>query len=325
MNLGMRKASVRKNDEFYTLYEDIEREVAHYMEQFKDKVVYCNCDDIRYSAFWEYFHTNYEVLGLSKLIATHYDSRKVRTVMAEYTGGNDRDIKAYKKHYVKGNGDFRSAACRKILQSADIIATNPPFSLFREYIAILFEAEKQFLIIGNKNVINCKDFFKQWQKDKVSLGYESPNNFKVRDKEGEHIVRMYGLCKWYTNMRVYNDTPYLQMTEVYEGNVNKYPKYANFEAINVDKVSDIPKDYEGVMGVPVTFLSYYNAGQFELLGKSGDKDWCYNECTFFKPPKEEEKAEYSKLRGWRVQVPYMLDTGGTPKMLYSRLFIRKRS
>ena len=175
---SLKKARKNKNDEFYTQFTDVEKELVHYKEHFKDKVIYCNCDDPTWSAFWKYFHFNFAELGLKKLISTHYDSEEP-TYKMEYTGGNDNNVGVGVKTPLEGNGDFRNQECLDLLDECDIVVTNPPFSLFREYVATLMEHEKNFLIIGNNNAITYKEFFPLLKDDKVWIGCNSPSEFST--------------------------------------------------------------------------------------------------------------------------------------------------
>lgn len=266
MNSNLQKARKQKNDEFYTRLEDIENELKHYRPHFKGKVVLCNCDNPEWSNFWKYFHLNFEFLGLKKLISTHYNMDGSSSYKLEYDGGNDRDCTVGVKTELKGNGDFRSEECLEILKSADIVVTNPPFSRFITnangygFIETLVDYDKKFLIIGNKNAITYKAFFSLLRDNKVWLGYTSPNEFNTPNGKTEKIN---GLCRWFTNLDIQKRHEDIILFKHY--NPKEYPKYDNYNAINVDKVSDIPCDYDGVMGVPITFLDKYNPEQFEIV------------------------------------------------------------
>jgi hypothetical protein len=279
-NDSLHKASIAKEDEFYTQLTDIEKELFHYKEHFKDKVIFCNCDDPLYSNFWQYFQLNFHFLGLKKLIATHYDientSYKMEIVRNEK--GLQMGIPSYVQTPLKGNGDFRSQECIEILKEADIIVTNPPFSLFREYVAQLMEYHKKFVIIGNQNAITYKEIFKLLKDNKIWLGYKSgdmaftvPDYYKERatrfwiDEKGQKWRSMGNIC-WFTNLDIQKRHEELFLYKTY--NAAEYPTYDNYDAINVNKVVDIPCDYYGVMGVPITFLDKYNPEQFEILGDS---------------------------------------------------------
>lgn len=269
-NKNLRKAKKEKNDEFYTQITDIEKELKHYKEQFKDKIIFCNCDDPEYSNFWRYFQLNFNHLGLKKLISTHYDDEK-STYKLEYDG------KEKVTTQLKQNGDFRSPEAIEILKEADIVVTNPPFSLFREYMAQLMEYEKDFLIIGNMNAITYKEVFPLLKDNKVWLGYNSgafkfevPDSYNKKNieigEDGKKYAKL-GNITWFTNLDVKKRHEKLILYKTY--NPEEYPKYDNYDAIEVNRVANIPMDYDGVMGVPITFMDKYNPEQFEILGQTG--------------------------------------------------------
>ena len=274
-NKFLNKAKNAKNDEFYTQLKDIEKEVFHYKEHFKDKVIYCNCDDPRVSNFFKYFYLNFEFFGLKKLITTCYKNQKIdlfsqneceKAVWIEYEGGGDiHKFDNIKVNELQGDGDFRSNECIQILKTADIVVTNPPFSLFREYVAQLMEYEKKFLIIGNKNAITYKDFFPLLQEDKIWIGNTNVKEFLQPDG----TIKKFGNIGWYTNLDIAKRHQKIITWKSYTP--SEYPTYDNYAAINVDKVADIPVDYDGVMGVPITFLDCYNPDQFEIVAfRKGD-------------------------------------------------------
>ena len=270
MNKNLNNAKKRKNDEFYTLYSDVVEELQHYKKHFAGKVVFCNCDDPKWSAFWRYFHLNFAELGLKKLISTHYD-RIEPTYMMEYEGGDDNNVEVGVKTPLEGNGDFRNKECLDLLDECDIVVTNPPFSLFREYVSTLMEHGKKFLIIGNKNSVTNKDFFPLLKENKVRIGYSSPSRFVTPNGMSE---KMSGITRWYTNLDIHKRNEKLILWQRYyddDGNPlpdaeERYPHYDNYDAINVDKVADIPADYKGVMGVPITFIDKLNLKQFRIVG-----------------------------------------------------------
>ena len=262
-NTILHRARDAKNDEFYTRLTDVSNELMHYKRHFKDKIILCNCDDPKWSAFWRYFHLNFSALGLKKLISTHYDTNNP-TYRMEYTGGEDDDIGVGIKTPLEGNGDFRNKECLDILDEADIVVTNPPFSLFREYVAALIEHKKRFLIIGSKNAITYKDFFPLLKNDDVWVGCTGVKEFLQPDGS----IKKFGNIGWFTNLDVAKRHEKLILWKKYTP--EEYPKYDNYDAINVDKVSDIPVDYNGVMGVPISIMDKYNPEQFEVLGISGD-------------------------------------------------------
>lgn len=310
-NQILQNARKSKSDEFYTQLSDITRELQYYQEHFKDKVVYCNCDDPRVSNFFRYFVENFHVLGLKKLIASCYRESEMDLFhtedfesgfYCEYTG--DEEIKNAEKQveiiHFKGNGDFRSPECVELLKQSDIVVTNPPFSLFREYVAQLIKYDKKFLIIGNINAITYKEIFKLIQDDKVWLGvnlgrgisgFIVPDHYDLYGTEvsvdslGNNIIATNN-CLWLTNLELPQRHEFIELTNEYAGNEDKYPVYDNCEGINVNKTQDIPKDYEGLMGVPITFLHKYNPEQFEIVRfRKGDdgKDLSINgKCPYFR-------------------------------------------
>ena len=271
-------AKQQKLDEFYTQIGDIERECSRYREQFKGKVIFLNCDDPVESNFWRYFALNFTRLGLKKLIATHFDREK-STYKLELTGDmnedgtvNDDDIV---KIPLKQNGDFRSPECIEILKEADIVVTNPPFSFFREYVAQLMEYDKRFLIVGPKNAITYIDIFNFIKENKIWLGYgfSGGNAFFKTPHFKEFAAGVYdaktGLVKfrnvtWFTNLDTTKRHEELLLYKKYSP--KEYPRYDNFDAIEVSKIANIPADYKHMMGVPITFLDSYNPSQFEIIG-----------------------------------------------------------
>ena len=284
---ALHAAKKAKKDEFYTQRVDIENELRHYKAHFKDKTVLCNCDDPRQSEFFKYFVENFEKLGLKKLVATCYKSQDVdlfsqgdceKAICQIYEGdknGNMRmDDDEINIRQLKGNGDFRSAECIEILREADIVVTNPPFSLFREYVAQLVKFDKKFLIIGNQNAITYKEIFPLLMNNKLWIGYKFGDMaFKVppdsepretrywQDETGQKWRSMGNVC-WYTNLDHEKRHETLPLYKKYTP--EEFPKYDNYDAINVNKTSDIPYDYDGVMGVPITFMDKYNPEQFEI-------------------------------------------------------------
>lgn len=268
-NDNLHKAKDAKNDEFYTRIEDVAEELRHYKKHFAGKVVFCNCDDPTWSAFWRYFHLNFVELGLKKLISTHYD-RTEPTYKMEYEGGDDNNVEAGVKTPLEGNGDFRNAECIKLLDECDIVITNPPFSLARAYVQCLREHNKQFVIIGDLNWITYKEIFPMLKDNEIWLGYSSVKEFVQPDG----TIKKFGNKLWYTNLDIQKRHEKLILWQrYYDDNGNplpdakeRYPHYDNYDAINVGKVADIPIDYQGVMGVPITFLDKYNPEQFEIVG-----------------------------------------------------------
>ena len=289
----LHEASKNKKDEFYTQLSDIERELKHYKKHFKNKVIFLNCDDPEKSNFWKYFCLNFKFLGLKKLIATHFGNGRPSYKLEKNNGDTI-------KTKLKQNGDFRSPECIEILKEADIVVTNPPFSLFREFVSQLIEYNKKFLIIGNINAITYKEIFKLIKKNKAWLGinlgrgisgFIVPKHYKLYgtetkiDEDGNKIISPNN-CLWLTNLDNSKRHKDINLTKIYAGNENLYPKYDNYEGINVNRTKDIPLDYKGAMGVPITFLHKFNPSQFEIIKfrKGNDeKDLSINgKCPYFR-------------------------------------------
>ena len=256
-NANLNKAKEAKNDEFYTQLTDIEKEMKHYKQHFKGKTVFCNCDDPEHSNFWLYFSLNFDELQLKKLIATHYDKEKpsYKLEMWRDSAGVHSGIKTLTQ-----NGDFRSPESIELLQESDIVVTNPPFSLFREYVMQLMEYEKKFLIIGRTDACNYKEIFPLLKDNQIWYGYNKVKEFVIPGG----AIKKFGNITWFTNLDITKRYEDLVLYKQYSP--SEYPKYDNYDAINVDKVADIPEDYAGVMGVPVTFFESYNPNQFVVLG-----------------------------------------------------------
>lgn len=262
-NTNLHKAKDAKNDEFYTQLTDVAKELMHYKAHFKDKIVFCNCDDPTWSAFWKYFHLNFSELGLKKLISTHYDKENP-TYKMEYTGGNDNDIEVGVKTPLEGNGDFRNQECLDLLDECDIVTTNEPFSLFREYVAVLMEHKKKFLIIGNKNAITYKEFFPLLKNNEVWLGCTNVKEFLQPDGS----IKKFGNIGWFTNLDVAKRHEKLILWKNYTP--EEYPKYDNYDAINVDKVSDIPVDYCESWGVTENELKELDVSAWKVIRITGN-------------------------------------------------------
>jgi len=282
-NSNLHKAKNEKNNEFYTQLTDIEKELQHYKEHFKDKVVYCNCDDHRFSNFYRYFSLNFEFLGLKKLIATHFSSDGIAyklEIIRDINGDGRIDELDTIETALKQNGDFRSDECIEILKEADIVVSNPPFSLFREYIAQLVEYNKNFLVIGSMNAITYKDCFSLIKDNKMWLG----NNYVKEFLQPNGEFKKFGNICWFTNIPHKKRNEEIILYRNY--NETDYPKYDNYFAINVDKTKDIPCDYFGAIGVPISFLDKYNPKQFEIVRfRKGDddKDLAVNGiCPYFR-------------------------------------------
>ena len=260
-----------KNDEFYTRYEDIEAEVMKYRKQFRDKIVYLPCDDPaeKKSEFWSFFVNNFDSFGLKKLIATHYNEEgKAYKIWIDSDTTNDGfidDADAMQED-LKGNGDFRSPECLEIMKECDIVCTNPPFSLFREFVDAIMTADKSFLIIGNQNAFTYKEIFKLIRDNKIWTGYNMVKKFNQPDGS----IKTFGNVCWFTNLDTIKRNEELILTKNYD--INIYPTYENYKAIEVDKIANIPSDYFEVMGVPITFLDKYNPNQFEILGHTSSSD-----------------------------------------------------
>ena len=289
-NRNLHAANRAKKDEFYTQLADIENELRHYSAHFRGKVVYCNCDDPRVSNFFRYFSLNFRTLGLKKLIATCYKNQRAnlfsqhdaeRAIYLEYDGTQNEDgvpsVEEIGVHHLKGDGDFRSDECVMLLKYADIVVTNPPFSLFREYVAQLIEHDKQFLIIGNMNATTYKEIFPLIQQNRIWYGasiksgdreFGVPEDYPLRaatnrvDEQGRKFVRVKGV-RWFTNLDYPQRHEDLILYKRYSPEA--YPKYDNYDAINVDKTKEIPMDWDGAMGVPISFLDRHNPEQFEII------------------------------------------------------------
>ena len=271
-NVILSKARNNKKDEFYTQLPDIENELKHYKDHFKGKVIYCNCDDPVNSNFYKYFAKQFGFLGLKKLITTHYDYNEQKpTYKLELTSDN---FKNPKNTPLKGNGDFRSAECIEILKEADIVVTNPPFSLFREYVAQLIEYEKKFIIIGSQQYIATVNLFPLFKKNEIWVGLSASSGIKFASPYKKIGIQSQMKSKliiikdamWFTNLDHNLRHEPLILYKTY--NEQDYPKYVNYNGINVDKTKDIPKDYDGIMGVPLSFMTKYNPDQFEIIGLS---------------------------------------------------------
>ena len=317
-------AKNEKNDEFYTRLEDVELELNHYREQFKGKVILCNCDDPYESNFFKYFAMNFNYLGLKKLIATCYDGSIVAGTQLSIFDTLETDKTAYKVEIesisdmncdgvidlldveillkqpgfvqlLEGNGDFRSKECLKLLEECDIVVTNPPFSLFREFISTIVECCKDFIVIGNTNALTYKEIFELFKHDGIRTGYTKFNagmffiipdyyeKYHHLDDSGRKIARVSTSC-WLTSLPVSKHNEELILYKSYSP--DEYPKYDNFDAINVNKYTEIPFDYDGCIGVPITFLDKFNPEQFEIVKfRKGDddKDLSINgKCPYFR-------------------------------------------
>ena len=318
-NSNLHAAKVAKNDEFYTMLTDIEKEMSHYKDFFKGKVVYCNCDDARESNFFKYFSKNFEFLGLKKLITTGYKAEGKGVVLV-YEGDKNGNRKVDDAEVIvkelEGSGDFRSAECIEFLKEADVVVTNPPFSLFREYVKQLMDYGKKFIIIGNMNAMTYKEIFPYIKEDKLWWGatihsgdrkFYVPDNYPLEasgcgiDEDGRRFIRVKGV-RWWTNISNETRTTPIDLYKKYS---NEYPHYDNYDAIEVSKTSDIPMDYDGVMGVPITFLDKYCPAQFEILDM--------NPHFFTLVEQGFEKPKQLSLKSYGMKDPY------------ARILIRKRT
>jgi len=353
LNSNLVGAKRAKEDEFYTQLSDIERELKHYRKHFKGKVVYLNCDDPRVSNFFHYFSYNFEKLGLKKLIATCYKNQEMdlfsqndseHAIYLEYEGDKNGsgvpDPEEIGIKPLEGDGDFRSAESIELLKQADIVVTNPPFSLFREYIAQLMKYEKKFLFVGNQNAITYKEVFQLIEENKVWLGANSgdmkfmvPDYYEPRetrfwvDENGQKWRSMGNAC-WFTNLDFSKRHEELVLYKKYDP--AEYPTYDNYDAIEVSKVADIPMDYDGVMGVPLTFLSQHNPDQFEILGLSG-LDYPMTK-TYGKKQRVvdgvHQKSNTGTLRAVIREESFgpgtYFDVGYSVRGVYRRIFIRRK-
>ena len=351
-NDNLHKAKRAKADEFYTQLSDIENECQHYWEHFKGKTILCNCDDPRVSNFFRYFSLNFEKLGLKKLICTCYKSNQIemfseqnseRAVYIEYYGdknGNRQvDDNELEVKELQGDGDFRSAECIELLKEADIVVTNPPFSLFREYVAQLVAFEKKFLIIGNKNAITYKEIFKLIKENKMWIGSMPMSNdllFRLPKEASEELVNTkkqgsaYRIVNgevlgrsssiWFTNLDHKKRHEELILYKNYTP--EEYPKYANYNVIEVSKTAEIPMDYDGVMGVPITFMDKYNPEQFEIIGLGIANLGLSCGVQPYKPEHKKYRKEVQK-RGAVDGDLYMI-TNGEVNVPYARILIKRK-
>jgi len=355
LNRSLVAAKMTKQDEFYTQLSDIEKELRHYTKHFRNKTVLCNCDDPKVSNFFHYFSHNFEKLKLKKLITTCYKNCDAdlfskhtaeRGIYLEYDGdkNNNRvpDPDEIGIHKLEGDGDFRSEECIKLLKQADIVVTNPPFSLFRDYVEQLVNYKKQFLIIGNINAVTYKYVFDLIKNNRIWLGasihsgdreFGVPDHYPLNaagtrvDKDGNKFIRVKGV-RWFTNLEYgerHEDLP-LYATYTQE----KYPTYDNYDAIDVSKTKDIPMDYGGAMGVPITFLDKYNPDQFEILGLSGTsypttKNYGRKERVVDGVRKKSNTGTLGcVVRAVSFGAGTHFDVGYPVKGIYRRLFIRRK-
>lgn len=331
-NTDLNKAGRDKKDEFYTQLTDIEKEMRYYIPHFKNKTIFCNCDDPEESNFWKYFELNFDRLGIKRLIATHYESDKP-SYKLELIGDINGDGKTTKHDVIKTrlvqNGDFRSPECIEILKEADLIITNPPFSLFREYLSQLIEYEKKFIIIGNMNALHYKEVFPLIKNNKIWLGasitsgdreFRVPDSYPITaagfriDSDGTKYIRIKGV-RWYTNLDYEKRHEDMILYKSYSPDL--YPKYENFDAIEVGSLADIPSDYYECMGVPDTFLQFYNPDQFEIVGLGSG---LLGQSIGVGDIKPEHKKQ---MRGHSAKGDLYYIKDGLPKVPYSRVIVRR--
>ena len=357
-NTNLKQAKKNKKDEFYTQLVDIENEMRHYKDFFKDKVVLCNCDDPRISNFFHYFSYNFEYLGLKKLITTCYKNQDMnlfskneseKAIYLEYEGDKNGnkipDVEEIGIKQLKGDGDFRSKECIELLKQASAVITNPPFSLFREYVAQLIKYDKKFIIIGHQNAITYKEIFKLIKENKIWLGYGFKGgaahfinpyyeDYATAGDHKEGMIRVSGVV-WFTNVETTKRYEKLDLYKKYTP--EEYPKYENYDAINVDKTSDIPVDYDGVMGVPITFLDKYNPNQFEIvdLGIVGSCNFTSNRKMEILDKDGKGTGKYTfnakgtlyrKFNPEKDKVPAFKDaeTGELYSSIYARILIKRK-
>lgn len=267
-NASLHGSMTRKNDEYYTLYDDVVAELSHYDDEFCGASVYLPCDR-EISAFWHYFDENFDRLCLHRLVATHYEvDETVPPVASEIIRYDDFTKSEVHRWKLQGNGDFRTDECLSILDACDVVVTNPPFSLTKEFIPLVLSHGKRLLCISNKNAVTFEGIFNHVMQDELWLGHTTPDMFITPD--GDVVDTVKGMNRWYAN---FGERPNkeLSLTKTYHGHENEYPHYDNIDAIEVSRTKDIPTDYDGAMGVPITFMDYYVPDRFEILGKYDGK------------------------------------------------------
>ena len=342
-NSKLSNAKNAKNDEFYTQLSDIEKELKHYKRHFKGKVVLCNCDDPRVSNFFHYFAFNFEKLGLKKLITTCYKNQNAdlfsqndseQAIYLEYegdkNGNNVPDPDEIGIKHFKGDGDFRSEECIELLKQADIVVTNPPFSLFREYVAQLNEYEKKFVIVGHQNALKYKEIFPLIRDNKIWLGFgfkggaahfinKHYENYAAATDKKEGMIRVSGV-HWFTNLDINKRHEDLILYKDYIP--EEYPKYENLNAINVNKTKDIPIDYVGMMGVPITFMDKHNPDQFEIIGVGIANLGIEMGIQPYKPEHKKYRKEVQKRGAVNGDLYMMVD--GIVTVPYTRIIIKNK-
>lgn len=328
-NKSLHKAKAVCNDEWYTKYNDIAEEVGHYKKHFKDAVVFCNCDDPEWSKFWQYFESKFHDFGLKKLISTHYNKDNTPSYALIFEGKYLPDGSSdTKKIELTGNGDFKSPECVKYLKEADIICTNPPFSIAREeYIPMLIEHQKKFLIIGDDNWITYKDIFKLFQENKIWKGYNHIKSFLQPDG----TEKTFGNKSWFTNLD--NEVRHKKLILLQDYEIGDYKRYYNFDAIDVGKfnkdgvwkadINSIPDFYDGYMGVPITFIDKYNPDQFEIIGLGISSSG----LSIGVRPYTETHKKWRKEHDHKGAVDgdlYMVDENNHPVVPYARIIIKRK-
>ena len=328
-NKNLHKAKEAKNDEFYTKYNDIAEEVGRYKRHFKDKIVFCNCDDPEWSKFWQYFETKFEDFGLKKLISTHYNQDGSPSYALIFEGKyRDDGSSDTQKIELVGNGDFKSPECIEFLKESDIVCTNPPFSIAREeYLPLLMEYDKKFLIIGDDNWITYKDIFKLFKDNRIWKGFTHVKSFL----QPNGVEKKFGNKSWYTNLD--NEVRHKKLILLQDYDINDYIKYYNYEAIDISKQNEngewkadirlIPDFYKGYMGVPITFIDKYNPEQFEIIGlgiaSSG--------LDIGVRPYTKEHKEYRTKYDHKGAVDgdlYMVNEENHPIVPYARIIIKRK-
>jgi len=307
-NSSLHAARAAKNDEFYTQISDIEKELRHYKDHLKGKVVFCNCDDPEWSNFWLHFTLKFEDYGLAKVVATHY-AQGQPSYKLEFTGKGQPVVRTP----LQGDGDFRSDECVEILKGVDLVITNPPFSLFREYVAQLIDHQKKFLVIGSQNAITYKETFKLIRNNQLWLGITKPKEFGQPDG----TLKVFGNIGWFTNLAHDRRNDELLLFRAYAGNEAAYPRYYNYDAIEVSRVTEIPSDYQGSMGVPITFLEKYNPKQFEIVGLANDKRAV--DDAFVQGRETHLDEQHKRFVGM------VLSDNGKLRAPYARIIIKKKS
>lgn len=322
-NKNMNKARVNQDDEFYTKLEDIQSELYHFIQHFSGKVILMNADNPAHSKFWTYFYTNFKNFGIKKIIATYYEEDD-KSIMTEYDGVS------IKKTELFGTGDFRGDEVVSILKEADLVITNPPFSLFREFVAQMYEYNKKFIVVGNLYAINYKEIFPLLMDNKIwtgpsfrrALEFRIPDEEEIQsaksgrvDEDGNKFIKIQGIV-WWTNLSYLRRAERLTLDARYKGNEKRYNMFDNYDVLNVDKVKDIPIDYtEGIMGVPITFIGKFNPEQFKIVGIT-DRQNTYGYRT--KKYTKDDADNFNDLNSSGV-----IKVDGEYKIKYARILIKR--